>query len=156
MIKLFTDQKHLGNQILIDHNDGFFDLYVKAADFLPEGLAAIKTIDNAEFLGNETRIVTTPFGEADITCFSTGLKTVLNLICIHKHKLNCALNISYCGGNALRVLFKLYQNLDCNVDLLLQVPVSVNLIGYEASINSDVIVPKEKNLTCALAEILEV
>ena len=108
MINLFTT--HLKQVNTINDNDNFFFQNISPQNINAEAKLVMKQIDNAELLDASTGKIQTPRGIGSIEDLSTGCKTVLNYIFVRDNNVDIqAINVSYCGYNAVDVLFDIAE-----------------------------------------------
>lgn len=93
--------------------EAFFLGRVTYKEFSDEDLAVLREIDKADMLDISTGAIKTKYGVTNVDNLSTGCKTVLVYLYTRKHldedafRNGILLNVTECGGNALRVLFDL-------------------------------------------------
>jgi hypothetical protein len=105
---------------IIHRNDPYFDLFVPFKLISDIGAGFIKYIDKAEILDLSTGAIKTPFGIASFLNLSTGCKTALNILHAADNKLDCAVNVTGCGWNALNCIFGYLDAHGNCVDILLE------------------------------------
>ena len=108
MLKIIT---HNVKSNVIRDAESFFVKYIVSEKLDSLSLSAMKEIDLAVILDKKLGTIQTRFGITDIYHLSTGCKIVLVYLYMWKHKdqfKDWVLEITECGGNALKVLF------DCN------------------------------------------
>ena len=118
MINIYTSQLKKVNTI--NDNDNYFFQNLSPQDIDEEAKKVMKIIDGATLLDSSTGKIQTARGIGSIEDLSTGCKTVLNYMYIRKHDCEIkALNISYCGYNALDVLFDIAEKDDNEIVFVL-------------------------------------
>lgn len=108
MVKIYTSQaKQLKT---INNNDNYFFENIAPKDLDDVSRSVMKKIDQAELIDSQIGKIQTPRGIGSIEDLSTGCKTVLNYLYAKNHDSSIeAINISYCGYNALDVLFDIVE-----------------------------------------------
>lgn len=122
MIKVYTNRELLGNRVILDEVDDFFNARVSSKQFDGNDETVISEIDNASVRDYKTGEIETPFGLTDINNLSSGCKTVLVYLYMKRHSdkyKDCVLNVTGCGYNALESLFEQMDRLGDSSSILL-------------------------------------
>lgn len=123
--------------------ESFFYKYITAYDFDELCDEVLQKIDSAVLLDRNLGTIRTKFGITDIYHLSTGCKIVLVYIYMYKNKKQFddkILEITECGGNALKVLFDCVLRLhdEESVFLLRQSTQILNFGNIKARINGHI------------------
>lgn len=115
MINIVT--KVGNNDRVISDPNSYFDIKVKPdiRNFGELDLYAMDKIDNAKLLDSNTGSMVTNYGVTDVFRLSSGCKTVLSYLYMMRHRDtqgNKVLDITYCGANAIEVLFQCADKLN--------------------------------------------
>lgn len=118
MIKIYTSQLKKINTI--NDNDNYFFQNISPQGIDELAKKVMKFIDGAELIDSSTGKIQTSRGIGSIENLSTGCKTVLNYIYAREYDKEIeAINISYCGYNALDVLFDIAEKDDNEIVFIL-------------------------------------
>ena len=120
-INIFTSYDKFHDSLVLADNDIFFDEYVKSSEFEDIDREVLDKVDGAVVIDTEIDTVKTKRGVCRLNDISTGCKTVLNYLYLcrnreHRYK---ALDITYCGANALEELFNVMEKKQYSIDLIL-------------------------------------
>ena len=118
MIKIFTYE--LKDKKTIKDNDSYFFQNVSPKVLGDEAKSAMKKVDDAELIDANTGKIETPRGIGSIEDLSTGCKTIINyLYALENDESIEAINVSYCGYNALDELFDIAEKKQGNIVFVL-------------------------------------
>ena len=121
MINIFTDLDRFNRKEVILDNDAYFYENVTSENFGDLEEWIIKQIDNGLIIDKKLGTVKTSRGITSIENLSTGCKTVLNYVYISKNKnKEVAIDASYCGYNALEVLFSVIEEVKYPIDIIIR------------------------------------
>ncbi len=121
MINIFTDLDRFNRKEVILDNDAYFYENVTAENFGDLEEEIIKQIDNGVIIDKKLGTVKTLRGITSIDNLSTGCKTVLNYVYISKNKNEIkAIDASYCGYNALEVLFLTIEKVNYPINIIIR------------------------------------
>ena len=97
---------------VVMYNDGYFNKIVSDKELLKTSDRLIADIDAAKIIDYDLLTIKTTFGITDIYNFSTGLKTILNVLYLSKHEnsTQVLVNIGECGDMAVNTLLRLNTN----------------------------------------------
>lgn len=120
MINLYTDLSLIQNLQKINDVESYFSMIILKEKFLNKEYTEImKSIDNIK--NRKGSFIETPFGKTSIDNLSTGCKTAL--LCKLNRNKNIAINITECGANALKEIFK--HSKEENIILFTKIPLHV-------------------------------
>ena len=121
MINIFTDLDRFNRKEVILDNDAYFYENVTSENFGDLEEQIIKQIDNGVIIDKKLGTVKTLRGITSIDNLSTGCKTVLNYVYISKNKNEIkAIDASYCGYNALEVLFLTIEKVNYPINIIIR------------------------------------
>lgn len=120
-INIFTSYDKFDDSLVLADNDIFFNEYVKSSEFEDIDNEILKKIDEAEVIDIVMDTIKTKRGVCSLNDISTGCKTVLNYLylCRNREHGYEALDITYCGANALEELFRVMEQKEYQIDLIL-------------------------------------
>jgi hypothetical protein len=104
MVKLYTKRDLVPQEYyILEYNDVIFNGTVRASMFDDKCIEYIKRIDGAVLEDIGSNKIKTPYGIANITEFSTGLKTLLNIYLLNQdlQEKQICVDITECGGDKL-------------------------------------------------------
>lgn len=121
LIDIYTYIEDFDEETIIIDNDAYFNENVVAKTFGSLESRVIKEIDNATIIDYQTGAIKTSYGIGALENLSTGCKTVLNYIYVSKNDRRIkALDASFCGANALEVLFSTIEELEYPLSIVLR------------------------------------
>jgi hypothetical protein len=120
VVRVYTDKSLIDEEIIVDNNN-YFNVFVGVVNVCPAGVEALAAVDGVTEIYTDVNRVLTPFGVAQASELSTGVKTVLNVLYLKNRGVPFAVDLTSCGPNALREIFKVMDG-DTNGKLLLTQP----------------------------------
>ncbi len=124
MIQLYRSMSFFNKDDIIVDNEAFFNNYINAKFIKEYGVYAIKSIDKAILIDENTAKVQTPFGICSIDDLSSGCKTILNIIYINEKHLNrydsIIVSLNECGRNALDFIFDYIEDNSIDIKFVLE------------------------------------
>lgn len=153
MIQIYTSTKaveDLGKKV-IKLNDATFERYIKAQTLDKTDLKLMKVIEDVEVIDTDIAKCRGKFGYMNLNNISTGLKTILNIRYLLKHrKTNVSVDVTETGPNVLKYIFQLVDNTP--IILILRHREVVGLPDHEYLINGKIRCSTSLDLAVELME----